>query len=59
MKDLIKWMIVYYYTVLVVIITVFCMSSCSTTYEVSSKSTRLMCVERRYYERVQYNKEKR
>jgi len=47
MKDLIKWMSIYYYTVLVVIITVFCMSSCSTTYEVSSKSNRLMCVERR------------
>ena len=47
MKDLIKWMSIYYYTVLVVIITVFCMSSCSTTYEVSNKSNKLMCVERR------------
>ncbi len=47
MKDLIKWMCVYYYTVLVVIITVVCLSSCATTYSHNPNGNRLMCVERR------------
>jgi len=36
MKQVIKLLAVYYYTILIVAITVFCMSSCASTYDSTS-----------------------
>ena len=45
MKEIIKLLAVYYYTILIVIITVFCMSSCSTIDK--ANGNRMHCIERR------------
>jgi len=45
MKAVIKLLAVYYYTILIVIVTVFCMSSCATVDK--ANGNRMQCTERR------------